>query len=233
MSSLTISTAKSVFDLDYQESIRKFELDPLVLSVSAKDLTDKYPGNHYGLYDDSRVLENITDDIKKRAEEIRSYYSKKLFWDSLNGKSLSPIRARLSVLLENRVSECNDNDIGLYWKLPYFYDEDTVYDEFKKLYNTEKLSPLGNKRSNRFAKRLSFLKTTNGIQKNQKPKNFWFTDDNKDLYGIQIKLDNELMCLFEEMLEENKTPIFETYLKESRIDKLNFYKLYSFKLYKG
>ncbi len=107
-----------------------------------------------------------------------------------------------------------------------------VYDQFKKTYNTEQLSPLGNKRSNRFAKRLSFLKTTKCIQKNRKTKNYWFADDNNDLYGIELKLDNELIDLFEAILEHNPTPLFDTYLAESRIDKLHFYKLYSFKLLK-
>ncbi len=138
----------------------------------------------------------------------------------------------MAFLLENRVAECNDQDIGIYWKLPYFYEEDCVYDEFKKLYNTERLSPLGNKISNKFAKRLKFLKTTTGMQKTQKFKNFWFVDDNNDLYSAQISVGNELLTLFESLITNNPNPIFETYLKESRIDKLHFYKLYSFKLLK-
>lgn len=234
MSNLTISTDDSFFKSfqQYVEKSKKFEIDPLVLSVSAKELSEKFPGTHYNLYDDKRLLDNISDATKNRVEEIRKYYSKKLFWNNLNGVDLSPIRHRMSVLLEHKVLECNDNDIGIYWKLPYFYEEDCVYDDFKEKYNTDRLSPLGNKVSNRFAKRLSFLKTTSSCQKNGKTKNYWFSDDNQDLYAIQLSLGNELLSFFEDILEKNPTPIFETYLKESKIDKLHFYKLYSYKLLK-
>jgi hypothetical protein len=230
---LTTSTNNPIGTLEYIESIYKFERDPLVCSVSAKDLADRNPSEHYGLQDDVRVKDNITADIEARAEEIRKYYTKRFFWNALkNGKELTPIRARIAQLLENRIFECNDNDVGIYYKLPYFYEEDRTYEEFGKLYNTEKLSPLGNKRSNKFAKRLQFVKSTKGIQKNKKSKYFWFTDDNKDLYNITIELNNPLLSLLEQIINDNPTPIFETYLKEERLDKLHYYKLYSFTLLK-
>ena len=233
MLSLTTNTNNPIVSLEFIESIYKFESDPLVRSVSAKDLADQNPSIHYGLQDDIRVKDNITPVIEARAEEIRRYYTKRFFWDALkNGKPLSPIRTRIVQLLENRIVECNDNDVGIYYKLPYFYEEDQTYEEFSKLYNTKKLSPLGNKRSNKFAKRLQFVKTTKGIQKNTKSKYFWFTDDNRDLYNIDIELSNPLLSLFEQIIIDNPTPLFETYLKEARLDKLHYYKLYSFKLLK-
>jgi hypothetical protein len=232
MLNLTTNTNNQL-SLEYIESIHKFDSDPLVCSVSAKDLADKNPSDHYGLQDDSRVKDNITPNIEARAEEIRKYYTKKFFWDALkNGSPLSPIRTRMVQLLENRITDCNDNDVGIYYKLPYFYEEDLTYEEFSKLYNTEKLSPLGNKRSNKFAKRLQFVKSTKGIQKNKKSEYFWFTDDNRDLYNITIELSNPLLSLFEQIIDNNPTLLFQTYLKEERLDKLHFYKLYSFTLLK-
>jgi hypothetical protein len=231
MLNLTTNT-NNPFSLEYIESIHKFDSDPLVCSVSAKDLVDRSPDTHYSLRDDIRVKDNITPAIEARAEEIRNYYTKRFFWDALNGKTLTPIRTRMVQLLENRIFDCNENDVGIYYKLPYFYEEDKTYEEFSDLYNTKKLSPLGNKRSNKFAKRLQFVKSTNGIQKNAKAKYFWFTDDNRDLYNISIELGNPLLSLFEQIITDNPTPLFETYLKEDRLDKLHYYKLYSFKLLK-
>jgi hypothetical protein len=231
MLNLTTNT-NNPFSLEYIESIHKFDIDPLVSSVSAKDLVDRSPDTHYSLRDDIRVKDNITPAIEARAEEIRNYYTKRFFWDALNGKTLTPIRTRMVQLLENRIADCNDNDVGIYYKLPYFYEEDKTYEEFSDLYNTKKLSPLGNKRSNKFAKRLQFVKATKGIQKNTKSKYFWFTDDNKDLYNVSIELGNPLLSLFEQIITDNPTPLFETYLKEDRLDRLHYYKLYSFKLLK-
>jgi hypothetical protein len=232
MLNLTTNT-NNPFSLEYIESIHKFDTDPLVCSVSVKDLVDRSPDTHYSLRDDIRVKDNITPAIEARAEEIRKYYTKRFFWDALkNGKPLSPIRTRMAQLLENRIVDCNDNDVGIYYKLPYFYEEDQTYEEFSKLYNTAKLSPLGNKRSNKFAKRLQFVKSTSGIQKNKKSKYFWFADDNRDLYNITIELGNPLLSLFEQIIDNNPTLLFQTYLKEDRLDKLHFYKLYSFTLLK-
>jgi hypothetical protein len=232
MLNLTTNTNNPILSLEFIDSRYKFESDPLVRSVSAKDLADRNPSDHYGLQDDIRVKDNITPAIEARAEEIRRYYTKRFFWDSLNGKTLTPIRTRIVQLLENRITDCNEHDVGIYYKLPYFYEEDQTYEEFSKLYNTKKLSPLGNKRSNKFAKRLQFVKATKGIQKNTKSKYFWFTDDNRDLYNIAIELGNPLLSLFEQIITDNPIPLFETYLKEDRLDRLHYYKLYSFKLLK-
>jgi hypothetical protein len=234
MLNLTTNT-NNPFSIEGIESIHKFDSDPLVCSVSAKDLVDRSLDTHYSLQDDIRVKDNITPAIEARAEEIRKYYTKRFFWDALkNGKPLSPIRTRMVQLLENRIVDCNDNDVGIYYKLPYFYEEDQTYEEFSKLYNnnTAKLSPLGNKRSNKFVKRLKFVKSTKGIQKNVKSQYFWFADDNKDLYNITIELGNPLLSLFEQIIENNPVPLFQTYLKEARLDKLHYYKLHSFTLLK-
>lgn len=217
-------------NLTYRELQIDFKEDPLVLSCSAKELIEKSNG-FYNL-EDPRVLENITQEHRDKAEIIRKYYSQRFFWASLNNQQLSSIRIRMLELLEGRVKNCTENDRGIYYKLPFFYDEDMVYEEFKKLYNTEKLSPLGNKRNNVFAKRLTFIKTSKGIQKNRKQKYFWFSDDNKDLYCIQVDITNNLLNMLEGFLEQNPTPLFQTHLTEDRLDKLHFYKLHSFKFLK-
>jgi hypothetical protein len=224
---------ETVFDFNsvaYKEKEIEFKEDPLVLACSIQDLVNK-TANFYSL-EDCRVIENITQEIRDHAEAVRKHYAQKFFWANLNNQKLSPIRTRMASLLEGRIRTCSENDRGIYYKLPFFYEEDMIYEEFKKLYNTEKLSPLGNKRSNAFAKRLTFIKTSNGIQKNRKQKYFWFSDDNKDLYCIQVDIKNNLIDMLEGFLEQNPTPLFHTYLTEDRLDKLHFYKLYSFKFLK-
>lgn len=214
----------------YKESETEFKEDPLVLSVSLKDLVEKNQG-HYSL-EDLRVLENINDKIRDHAEAVRKYYSKKFFWTNLSGKSVSSFRSRVCVLLEGHIRKCGEKDRGIYYKLPWFYDEDMIYDDFKKTYNTKQLSGLGSKRSNVFAKRLTYIKSSKGWQKNRKVEYFWFTDDNKDLYCIQIQLDNSLLSMFRGMLEDNPVPLFQTMLAEDRIDDMHFYKLHNFKFIK-
>lgn len=212
-----------------RERITEFKEDPLVLACTLKKYVES--GQGYLSLDNPDLIELITDEDRNTSEIIRKYYSKKFFWNALSGnKPLSGYRQRLINLLENRISKCKDQDCGVYYKLPYFYEEDVVYEDFKKIYNTSALSPLGNKRSNVFAKRLTFIKTTLGTQQKRKIKFFWFHDDNNDLYSVQINSDNELITLFESIILSSTDHVFETRLAESRIDNMHFYKLYSFKL---
>jgi hypothetical protein len=219
-----------IFSQTYKEPVTIFKEDPLVLATSLKDLYDK--GGTYEDLQSLRVAENVTDEIRVRAEDIRKYYGRKFLWHNLNGKSMSSFRSKASSLLENRICSLTEQDRGIYFKLPWFYSEDMIYDEFKKTLNTTKLPNLGNKRQNTFIKRLTFLKTSTGWQKNRKAEYFWFKDDNNDLYGIQLTKDNPLLEMFKGMLDENPTPTFQTRLTEDRIDSLHFYKLHSFKFIK-
>lgn len=225
-----IEDFKGIESLNYKESETEFKEDPLVLACSLKNLVETNQG-HYSL-DDSRVLENINDQIRDHAESVRKYYSKKFFWSNLSGRSISSFRSRVCFLLEGHVRKCGEKDRGIYYKLPWFYDEDMIYDEFKKTYNTKQLSGLGAKRSNVFAKRLTYLKSSKGWQKNRKVEYFWFTDNTKELYCIQVQLDNPLLTMFTGMLEENPTPVFQTMITEDRIDDMHFYKLHNFKFIK-
>lgn len=222
------------FDFDnYVEKDKSFEEDPLVLSVSLKDLSGKTEGYHYSM-DDSRVLDNITDDIRTEAEKIRKYYGKKFFWTNLtNNRELSGFRSRTCYLLENRIRVCKDKDLGIYYKLPYFYDEDMSYDEFKKQYNTTDIPNfklLGGKPV-KSQLTLKYLKTTSSRQQKRNINRFWFTDD-KYLYNIEVMNDNPLLDMFHQLVVEKGTVKFEAFVSTDRIDQMWFYKLLKFTLVK-
>jgi hypothetical protein len=225
-----IEDFKKIESNSYVENEIVFKDDPLALACSLKNLVETNNG-HYSL-DDLRVSDNITPEIRAHAEVVRKYYSKKFFWNNLSGLNNSSFRSRVCSLLEGHVRTCTEKDRGIYYKLPWFYDEDMIYDEFKKTYNTTNLSSLGSKRNNVFTKRLTYLKSSKGWQKNRKSEYFWFTDDNKDLYCIPINLDNTLLSMFRGMIEENPTPLFETMITEDRLDNMHFYKLFNFKFIK-
>lgn len=228
-----------VFDEDefssqiYQEKETDFQEDPLVLACSAYELANR-GGGFYSL-EDNRVIENITTEIRDHAEKIRKYYSKKLFWVSLsNPRELSNYRKRLSFLLEHRVRKCVDKDSGIYYKLPMFYEEDVIYDEFKSKYKTTNLPepkkfhyPNGQKKE---IIKLEFLKSTVSRQQKRKIERFWFTDG-EYLFGINIEQENPLIDMFRSIIE-NGTVVFETYRNIDRIDQLNYYKLFRFNFLK-
>lgn len=221
------------FSSTYKEKDKEFDVDPLVLSVSLKSLVDQ-TGEHYSL-EDLRVLENITDATKEQAENVRKYFAKKFFWSNLSeNRPLSDFRSRLCYLLENRIRVCKETDLGIYYKLPYFYEEDVIYDDFKKQYNTTDVPHhnffMDGKRD-KVDLKLRYIKTTASRQRKRNINRFWFTDGTY-LYSIQIANDNPLLEMFRQLVIDKVKVTFNTYYNVDRIDQMYFYKLYNFSLAK-
>ena len=216
----------------YLENETLFVEDPLVLACSLKELSKRNANSFYSLSSDE-VSGNITQEIREHAEVVRKYYTKKFFWTNLtNSRMLSDFRSRVCFLLENRITKVKDQDQGIYFKIPWFYDEDMIYENFKKTLRVDTIASLGNARHNKMIKRLEFLKTSFSWQRKRKITRYWFKDDNQFLYGIELESDNPLLEMFDQYLKDNPVPVLETYLKEDRIDNMNFYKLYQFKFLK-
>ena len=221
------------FNQTYKETEVSFKEDPLVLSVSAKDLLSQFPGSYFSL-EDLRVYEHVNDNHKEEAERIRKYYGRKFIWKQLeSNRSISDFRSRVCYLLENRIRTCKDRDSGIYYKLPYFYQEDMIYDEFKKQYNTTDVPKVvyGGSTSRKQQLTLTYLKTSVSRQKKRNINRFWFTD-NTYLYDIEIATDNPLLELFKQLVITRMTVSFDTYYNVDRIDQMYFYKLYNFTLTK-
>jgi hypothetical protein len=214
----------------YKETFTDFAVDPLESSVALKKLHDE-TGLWYDLQD-SRVIATIDPEVKATAELIRKYYTKKFFWSNFtHEKPLSSFRSRLCVLLETRERKLKEQDKGIIFKLPWFYNEDMAYDQFKKDYKTTELPYFKQYPQTKSIVKLKFLYTTKSMQKNRKTENFWFTKDDY-LYNIVIALDNPLREMFTGMIEENPEPTFETFITTDRIDQMHFYKLINFRFKK-
>ena len=232
---VTVDDSIDIFTSTYKEKDKVFDVDPLLLSVSLKDLMDEMPGTFYSL-DDPRVAEHVNDDIRQQTEQIRKYYTKKFFWTNFsdNGR-ISEFRSRMCYLLENRIQKCKDQDVGIYYKLPYFYEEDMIYDDFKKQYNTTDLPRV--KPSKLFDKTfkenktLKYVKTTSSRQRKRNINRFWFTDSTY-LYCIEVANDNPLLEMFKQLVINKVEVTFETYYNVDRIDQMYFYKLFNFSLAK-
>ncbi len=218
-------------NLAMAERITEFKEDPLVLACVRKAY--EISGKGYVSLDDQSLIGLITDQDRALAEKIREYYTKKFFWRALSEvRPLSDYRRRLINLLENRIRSCKDQDCGIYYKLPYFYEEDVVYEEFRKKLKTTEIKPLGMERQNIVVKSLEFLTTTLSAQRKRKIIRYWFKDSSDYLYGIELTSDNPLLPIFDDYLKENSTVNFKTRIVEDRIDNMNFYKLHAYKFVK-
>jgi hypothetical protein len=221
-----------LFNNEYREKSVTFEQDPLVLACVVKRLLEINPGTYLSL-DSQFVTGDVTDSDVALAEDIRKYYTKKWFWQSLkDGRGLSDFRRQVCYLLENRIKECKDRDTGIYYKLPWFYDEDMIYDTFKQQYNTTELPTVAYGMKPAKTKfELTYLKSTVSRQQKRKLERFWFTNGTY-LYTIMITQDNPLLEMFRNMIEQGKTVQIESYYKVDRLDQMYFYSLFQFNFLK-
>lgn len=231
---ISASDIDDIFNTKYVESETKYDMDPLVLSVAAKDLSDDGVNGYFNL-NDLRVKSHVQPQHVELAETIRKYFTKKFFWNNLAGvRPLSNFRQRVCYLLENRITVCKDKDNGLYYKLPYFYDEDMIYDEFKKHYTTSGIPRPQRDYTQPRTKTilsLTYLKNTVSKQGRRNVQRFWFTDGTY-LYCIEILKDNPLLDLFKQTVLDKLTVSLETYYNTNRIDQLEFYHLHNFSIAK-
>lgn len=64
---------------------------------------------------------------RSRADAIRRYYSAKFVEMALRGHQVSEFRLKMAEVLDGR-RQLVESEIGLLYRLPYFYDEDTETD---------------------------------------------------------------------------------------------------------
>ena len=70
-----------------------------------------------------------TADDRVQANDIRSYYRGRLTWSALKGQNtVSQFRKKLHALVTGNLDITKD-ELGILYRLPYFYAEDTAVDE--------------------------------------------------------------------------------------------------------
>lgn len=225
-----------LFEQKYVEKLKTLKADPLVLSCVIKRLSEGNEGVYYSL-EDERLLDDIKDEDRANAELIRKYFTKKFFWQNFtDSRSLSSFRNRVCYLLESHIQECKEQDLGIYFKLPWFYDEDMIYEDLKKKYETVDvpsayIAPIHGVKRTREILDLQYLKTTFCYQRKRKIRRLWFTDQ-KYLFCIELEDANPLIETFIDRLTNEVNVKIEAFRNHDRIDKMWFYKIHNFKLLK-
>ncbi len=219
---------KSVFADTYREEPVVFDVDPLVLSVRLKKMKAADPHGWHRI-ESPQVKAQLDGEDWNDAIKIKDYYSKKLVWNSLSDEKLSNYRASLLQLLHHPKHNLSKKEVGMIVTLPHFYEEDQTLDSIVKSYrvaDTPRITPnLG-----RFARNLTLIGTTNRWLNKTHFNFYWFADDNKFVYSIQLAKDNVLLPFFEDAIMSNE-PSFDTLL--TKVDyPFSYYKMYDFKLLK-
>jgi len=106
--------------------IIQFEDDPIALSCASYRMSQA----GYGQYHDFDRLKAEPED-RQQAQNIRNYYRAKITWQLLvktqHQQPTTPFRQKLMGMIENTY-QITQNDLGILYRIPYFYQEDTAHD---------------------------------------------------------------------------------------------------------
>lgn len=166
----------------------------------------------------------IHDSDYNTANNIREYYSKKLMVRTLKGKPVSQFRQDLmEYLSKGYTNEYPEKFVGMIYKLPEFYFYDLELDKMRmESSNTSLDTFIG-------VKKLKFLNKLNWGNKSTGYFQFYFHDEAKNLYSLQIHKENELLGVFESLCNLDVLHINGKFVSASR-DELNYRKICNPKL---
>lgn len=97
--------------------------DPVALSIASYKIGQQSPGNRWNDLDEVTA----TADDHAEAAAIRKYYGHQFTMDSLTGKNCSQFRRKMAAFLAGQ-HEILRSELGMVYRLPYFYAEDRAID---------------------------------------------------------------------------------------------------------
>lgn len=103
----------------------QFKHDPIACACASYRISQEHPGRRWTDLDSVVVWQ---DDIDQ-AQALRQYYRERLVMSALKSRdgNISPFRRKLGALVTDQL-EIMKHELGLLYRLPYFYAEDRAID---------------------------------------------------------------------------------------------------------
>jgi hypothetical protein len=108
----------------YQSPKASFPDDPLALSCASYRLYKEEPQRRFINID----LVNATPEDRVQAQAIRDYYNQRYTMRALKGRQLTEYQQKTAQFLSG-LHHLTTEELGLLYKLPYFYEEDRALEK--------------------------------------------------------------------------------------------------------
>lgn len=157
----------------------------------------------------------VTDQDRAQAGAIRKYYSDRILMAAVVAKGeMSDFRRKLYGLLIGQ-SGIKQRDIGLLYRLPYFYAEDTAMDQVMEQTQTV---PANAPRTRDVIGHFQVIQRIQVSRRSGEGVQLWLQKDSphKVPYMIAAKLDNPLLSLTESVLKLPNRLTATAHLKHHR-----------------
>lgn len=185
---------KAVFKTPDPEPDMTFADDPVALAWATYRIYLSNPALRWTDFNDVDVIE----EDRAKAQEIRSYYTGRILMDTMKSKQpMSEFRKKLYGLLIGQTG-LKKKDIGLLYRLPYFYVEDTALDQV--IAQTE--APTTALAQAPVTGTFNLIKRIQVSRRSTESVQFWLRHHKKTApFMIAVKADNPLLPLLESILQ--------------------------------
>mgnify|MGYP001072321463 CR=1 FL=1 len=201
-------------------------VDPIVLVTTAARLrlTEKYVDPCK-----QQTIDQITDEDRKLASEIRDYYTSKLTLIALKGEKLRSYRANLYEYLISGSNKFDTSLLRMIYRLPDFYAEDKIFEKVSSSAANGWKKNVDKETKERCE--LTFLETFTRNTSCKRSQVFWFKriKDNR-LVKVDIDINNPLLPLFVEYTKKTAIIVLVGKYVCLSLDGQDFYKLDYWKL---
>jgi hypothetical protein len=169
------------------EKVLEFRDDPLTLSCASYRAYVNNPNDRW--HDLDAVVVEPAD--REQAAAIRQYYGTKLVMAALMGQKLTEFRAKMGQFLAGE-HQLRRNELGMLYKIPYFYTEDTAVDRvIAETVSAQEVHEVTHRLQ------LTHLATILQTRKSGDIKQYWFVDDQRQAYMSSGPANTPLTSLVE------------------------------------
>jgi len=173
-----------------------FKDDPVAMAVSVHRCWKASPTSGARWADLETAT--ITEEDRLVSEQLRKYYADRIMMTMLGNTKISDFRRKLYGVVSNTMS-LEKKDIGLLYRLPYFYDEDLAVDRVMAQTESVKERVPTERIQSRFTVIERVLRSRRAGDYTQ----LWMTREGSNApYMITIKCDNPYHRLIVNLLEQ-------------------------------
>ena len=189
--------AKCIESLPKPPAPIKFNNDPVAAACASYRIWDNGKGTRWSELEDVKVL----PEDEAKAHELKRYYRDRLVIESLKNTNgnVSSFRKKLGALVTDQLVITKD-ELGLLYRLPYFYQEDQQVDKVMAKTVPAEQSLRGDTVTANFVLEEKVLRS----RRSGDFYDYWFTSDHSPAaYRFTLKHDNNLRQFVESFMQKS------------------------------
>lgn len=177
--------------------IKVFKDDPVAMAVAVYRTHCEHParGDRWSNLESAEISEQD----RRTSVEIRKYYADRIVVSMLRNKNVSEFRRKLYGVVTNSL-QLEQNDIGLLYRLPYFYQEDLALDRV-----VEQTKPaIDQGRTDRVRDKFTVIERVLRSRRAGDYSQFWMRSENSTAaFMLSVKYDNPYHRLITNLVEQS------------------------------